>query len=155
MVSDIEGESYEEKLKAVELTTFRERRERGDLIETFKTMRGINRVERDRWFTVQEEEEEVQATRSNTVVVRGEAVRRKEVLRLERANLEIRRHFFAVRVGPKWNELPEEVKGQKSVDAFKNQYDKWRKKHLLRREIEAATRSTPQRRDKEQEQSQA
>ena len=98
MVSDITGESYDDKLQAAGLTT-RERRERVDMIETFKTMSGINRVERDGWFRVQEEEEEeiVQATRFNTMVVSREAVRRKKILKPERANLHIRRQFFTAR----------------------------------------------------------
>ena len=155
MVSEVRGESYEEKLKAVGLTSLRERRERGDMIETFKTMRGINRVVRDEWFSVREEEEQAQSTRSNTVVVSGEAVRRKEVVRLERANLDTRRQFFTVRVGIKWNELPEEVKGQRSVNAFKNQYDRWKKKLKLREEIEETTRNTPQWREGSEEQVQS
>ena len=65
-------------------------------------MRGINRVERGDWFEVREEVE-AQSTRSNTMVVGGEAVRRKEVIKLERANLEIRRQFYTVRAGAKWN----------------------------------------------------
>ena len=152
MVSDARGESYEEKLKVLGLTSLRERRERGDMIETFKTMRGINKVVREDWFDVREEQEQTQATRSNTMVVAGEAVRRKEVVRLERANLEIRRHSFTVRAGSKWNELPELVKEQKSVNAFKNQYDKWKKKNQIREEIEATPRNTPQWREESQEQ---
>ena len=69
-------------------------------------------------------------------------MRKREVMVVERVNLEVRRHFFMVRVGKAWNELPEEVKGQKSVNGFKNQYDRWRNKKLLRREIEEIARST-------------
>ena len=86
------------------------------------------------------------------MVVGEEVVRRKEVVRLERANLEVRRQSFTIRVGPKWNELPELVKEQRSVNAFKNQYDKWRKKKQLREEIETTPRNTPQRREEVQEQ---
>ena len=124
------------------------------MIETFKTMKGINRVKRDEWFSVRVEEEEAQSTRSNTMVVSGKAVRRKEVIRLERANLEVRRHFFTVRVGPRWNELPEEVKGQKRVNGFKNNYDKWRRKYLLQEEIKATSRSAPQWREESPERQQ-
>ena len=47
------------------------------MIETFKTMKGINRVRREEWFEIQEEE--ARPTRSNATVVDGEAVRRRDV----------------------------------------------------------------------------
>ena len=133
MLSDASGKTYEERLSATGLTTLGERRTRGDMIETFKTMRGVNHVVREDWFTMQEEG--AKATRSNTRVLEGEEVERKEVMVVERANLEVRRQFFTVRVAPMWNDLPEEVKQQKSVNGFKNEYDRWRKKFLLRNEI--------------------
>ena len=50
MISDKKGETYEERLKSVGLTTLTERRRRGDIIETFKTMKGFNRVNKNNWF---------------------------------------------------------------------------------------------------------
>ena len=49
------------------------------MIETFKTMRGINRVNRDEWFRIQVEEE-FTPTRSNTVIVGGGLERKREVI---------------------------------------------------------------------------
>ena len=49
IISDVRGATYEEKLKDAGLTTLKERRTRGDLIETFKTMKGFNRVDRQKW----------------------------------------------------------------------------------------------------------
>ena len=57
-------------------------------------------------------------------------VRREMVLVVERANLEIRKNLFAIRAGKDWNKLPEEVKNQTSINAFKNAYDRWTKKKL-------------------------
>ena len=141
--------TYEERLKATGMTSLEERRTRGDAIETFKTLRGINRVERDSWFVVREEEETVKNTRSNTMIVGGEEVRRREVVVTERARLEVRRHSFTVRAGRLWNDLPEEVKAQKTVNAFKNQFDKWQKKQIIRQEIQDEASDAPQRRDDE------
>ena len=93
MVSDAVGTSYEEKLKDAGLTTLRERRERGDVIEVFKTLRGINNVEKGKWFS--HVREEARPLRSNTAVTNGEEIRR-DVLEIEHANLEIRRNFFVV-----------------------------------------------------------
>ena len=42
--------SYEQRLRHLELTTLRERRIRGDLIETFKIMTGKESVDRSQFF---------------------------------------------------------------------------------------------------------
>ena len=125
LLSDVRGDTYEDRLKSAGLTTLSERRTRGDMIETFKTMKGINRVNREEWFRVQVEEEH-RPTRSNTVVVGEELERRSEVIVGQRARLEVRRNFFTVRVEKEWNCLPEVVKMQRTVNGFKNAYDRWR-----------------------------
>ena len=125
LLSDVRGDTYEDRLKSAGLTTLSERRTRGDMIETFKTMKGIKRVNREEWFRVQVEEEH-RPTRSNTVVVGEELERRSEVIVGQRARLEVRRNFFTVRVEKEWNCLPEVVKMQRTVNGFKNAYDRWR-----------------------------
>ena len=129
LLSDVRGDSYEEKLKAAGLITLSERRVRGNMIETFKTMRGVNHVNRDEWFSMQLEEH--RPTRSNTAVVGEELERRKEVIIGQRAKLEVRRNFFTVRVEKEWNSLPEVVKAQRTVNGFKNAYDRWRRRAPL------------------------
>ena len=52
---------------------------------------------------------------------------------------EIRRNFFMVRVVDRWNELPEEIKGAKSLNSFKNQLDRWTEKSRV--EADSAGRS--------------
>ena len=47
------------------------------------------------------------------------------MIRGEAARLEVRKNFYNVRAGKKWNDIPDKVKEQKSVNAFKNAYDKW------------------------------
>ena len=96
------------------------------MVETYKTMSGKNRVSKHDWFEVLEED--ARPTRSNATVVNGETVRKREVLVGQRANLEVRKNFFNVRVVNGWNRLPEEVKSAPSVNAFKNAYDGWRYK---------------------------
>ena len=129
MVSDVSGSSYEEKLKDAGLTTLKERRVRGDAIEVFKAIRQISRVEVEKWFS--RVRDEARPLRSNTVVDNGDATRRVDLLEPERANLELRRNFFTVRAVKVWNELPDAVKNQKSVNAFKNAYDAWRRNEPL------------------------
>ena len=127
MVSNARGSTYEEKLEDAGLTTLKERRIRGDMIETFKTMKGFNQIEIDQWFERRRAEGN-RPTRSNTTVNNGMPVARPDVLYKGKANLEVRNNFFTVRVVRTWNDLPDEVKNQASVNGFKNAYDRWRKK---------------------------
>ena len=129
LLSDVRGESYEEKLKDAGLTTLAERRERGDAIEVFKAIKGFNRVRLEDWFTVVGAD--ARPTRSTTSVSEEGEERREWVLRVERANLEIRRNSFTIRAAKTWNAVPDEVKKQRTVNAFKKAYDNWRSKNLL------------------------
>ena len=54
MLADGNGRSYEEKFKDAGLTSLVDRRERGDAIETFKTMNGFNNVKKEEWFMLEE-----------------------------------------------------------------------------------------------------
>ena len=132
MLNGVNGNSYEEKLQRIGLTTLEERRNRGDMVETYKTLKGRNRVEKNEWFEICEED--ARPTRANAIMVEGEAVRKKEVLVGQRANLEVRKHFFNVRVVDSWNALPEEVKMAPSVNAFKNAFDGWHSKQKRSRD---------------------
>ena len=124
MLSDVRGETYEEKLKDAGLITLEERRKRGDAIETFKTLKGMNGIDREKWFEI--ESEESRATRRNTEITEAGERRKSEILIVEAARLEIRRNSFNIRAAKTWNDIPEEVKEQKTVNAFKNAYDSWR-----------------------------
>ena len=121
---DVRGSSYEEKLKDVGLTTLKERRERGDAIETFKTIKGLNRVIKENWFEFEAEDQ--RPTRRNTEITEEGERRKSNVLREERSRLEIRKNFFNVRAAKTWNQIPEHVKEKTSVNGFKNAYDKWK-----------------------------
>ena len=125
LLSDVRGESYEEKLKDAGLTTLRERRRRGDAIEAYKTLEQINKVDATKWFRVIGEE--ARPLRSNTEMEGGNE-KRKNVLEVERARLEIRKNFFVVRAAMTWNSLPETVKAAKTINGFKNAYDAWTQK---------------------------
>ena len=123
LLSDVKGDTYEKKLEDAGLTTLEKRRERGDALETFKTINDFNRVDKNKWF--QFEREEARPTRSNTTVTSEGERRRLNVIRGEAARLEVRKNFYNVRAGKKWNDIQDKVKEQKSVNAFKNAYDKW------------------------------
>ena len=123
MISDVKGASYEEKLKDAGLTTLEKRRERGDVIQAFKTIKGFSRVEKDKWFTF--ESESARPTRSNTRVTEEGEKRRQYVMKTEAARLKTRKNSYRIRVAKEWNKIPEWVKEKESVNSFKNAYDKW------------------------------
>ena len=123
ILSDVRGTTYEERLKDAGLTTLKERRKRGDAIETFKTLKGINKVRKEEWFVV--ESDNARPTRANTVITEEGEMRRENVLRTESARLEIRRNWYNVRAAKEWNKIPDSVKEKTTTNSFKSAYDKW------------------------------
>ena len=92
LLSDVKGNSYEEKLKDIGLTTLVKRRERGDAIET---LNGFNRVNKDEWFDI--EADDRRPTWRNVVIDERGETRRRNILLIETSRLEIRKHYFNVR----------------------------------------------------------
>ena len=127
MLSDKKGDLYEERLKSVGLTTLTERRLRGDMIETFRTIRGFNRVDKSMWFRFRNSNN-ARATRATVSVTDDGQEEREDVLYMENVRLDTRKNFFTVRVISEWNRIPDAVKKQKTVNAFKNNYDDWVRK---------------------------
>jgi len=50
MLPGLEGKTYEERLRELGLFSLERRRMKGDLIEVYKMMRGIDRVDVERVF---------------------------------------------------------------------------------------------------------
>ena len=50
MVSGLKGRNYQEKLKELGLQTLQTRRRRFDMIQTFKILKGFDRVDSSIWF---------------------------------------------------------------------------------------------------------
>ena len=123
MLSDVKGTTYEERLKDAGLTTLKERRARGDAIQTFKVLKGFSNVELTNWFQLISDD--ARPTRATSTIEDGNAVKKESVLVVERARLETRKNFFAIRAAKEWNKLPELVKNRTSINAFKAAYDKW------------------------------
>src|ERR1043165_3770811 len=102
--------NYEDRLIQTGFTTLDERRTRGDLIEVFKMIKGLNKAEYKCFFTISQN--------SRTRGHRFKFVK-------NRSRLDIRKHFFSQRVVNEWNALPEIVIESESVNSFKNNYDKY------------------------------
>jgi hypothetical protein len=109
MIVELKGLTYIEKLKALDLFSLEKRRTRGDLIETFKILNGIDKVDSEIFFT---------KSSTNT---RGHSLK----LFKQSANSETRKNYFAHRVVDSWNRLPAEVVEAKSIDVFKNKLDSY------------------------------
>ena len=113
MIDECKSLSYEDRLKITGLTTLEDRRTRGDMIEVFKILKGINKVDSSSWFQL--------ANNSRTRGHRFKLVK-------HRSRLDIRKNFFSQRVVNDWNSLPEIVVESESVNSFKNNYDKFARK---------------------------
>ena len=102
---------YEERLKALNLTTLEERRSRGDAIETYKLLNGLENVNYEQFFKVIRE--------GPSTHTRGHPLK----LATQHSRIEKRRNFFSVRAVKTWNKLPRDVVLAENLNAFKNKYD--------------------------------
>jgi ribonuclease P/MRP protein subunit RPP40 len=117
----LQGASYEEKLKEVGLTTLVDRRCRGDMLETFKILNGINDVDYHTWFTKVDEQH--QLTRQAVAVSADGTITGTQNLVKPKSRLDLRKNFFSCRVVNNWNNLPVDVREAGNVDEFKKRYD--------------------------------
>lgn len=102
--------TYPERLKAFKISSLKERRERGDMIQVFKTLSGYySPLVELSLFHLNERRE-----------LRGHS--RK--INKERCQLLIRKNFITNRVVYKWNSLEEETVTAPSINAFKNRLDR-------------------------------
>ena len=115
MVSGLEGKDYLDRLKEVGLTTLEARRERGDMIETWKILTEKENVNPASWFRMANEGEQTTRLASHPL----------NIYQPQWARLDMRTHFFSVRVCQKWNSLPDHIKDSKTIETFKNSYDEF------------------------------
>ena len=101
---------YPERLGKLGLPTLEYRRERADMIQTYKFLYDIDIVDKDKLFTTAQ----YQATRGHPY---------KLFKRISRLNL--RANTFSNRVINTWNNLPANVVNAPSVNAFKNRLNKY------------------------------
>ena len=116
MVSNIKKGTYEEKLKALNLTTLEERRWRGDMIQTWRILSGKDMVEANIWFDLEADRQREGAT-STRNALGHHAIRPREYRYRERGE------FFTNRVVRPYNQLPNNVKQSTTINDFKNTLD--------------------------------
>ena len=110
IITECKGLGYADRLRVTGLTTLEQRWNRGDMIETFKTIRGINKVDYKKFFSF-----------SDNTHTRGH----KWKLTKNRSRLECRRNFFSCRAVDRWNKLPGNIVESSTTNSFKNNYDKY------------------------------
>ena len=114
MVPELRHLSYIDRLKRSNLTSLEDRRQRGDLIETYKIISGKENVKCDKFFKM--------ADSDLSSITRGNSQKLYKP-RLNKGILQ-RFNFFSIRVVNSWNKLPEDVISAKTVNSFKNRLDK-------------------------------
>jgi len=110
MVLGLKSLPYEERLDRLGLTTLEQRRRRGDLIETFKIMKSIEKIDYRNFFQLADSKYEL----------RGHSMK----LFVPRCRLNVRSKFFSQRVLSDWNGLPQTVIDADTTNSFKNRLDK-------------------------------
>ena len=89
-------------------------------------MKGFNKVDKNEWFNLRDPETSRATWTTVSITEEGEE-NRSDVIYKGCVRLDARKFFFAERVAQKWNGLPDSLRNQKSINAFKNGYDGWKK----------------------------
>ena len=87
--NELKNLPYEERCRKLGITSLEERRQRGDMIEVFKIMKGLENID------------------ANTFFQRNENIRRGHnyTLYKKQCSKDIRKYFFSQRVINSWNKL--------------------------------------------------
>ena len=114
LISHLHDVPYEDRLRALFLPSMEYRRKRGDMIQCYKIMNGLVRIEANELFTP------IPSTST-----RGHSQR---ILR-QRSMKAARAKSFSQRTIQSWNNLSKKVIDAPSVNAFKNRLDEeWQHK---------------------------
>ena len=95
---------YEDRLAPCQLSTLESRRQRGDLIQAFTLLKGLDQINYNNFFVLDVNT----SMRDHTLKVAK-----------PRARLDIRLHNFSHRVVNCWNNLPVEIVECQSINNFK------------------------------------
>lgn len=114
LVSSCKNLSYPERLRTLGLPPLEYRRERADMIQVYKILQDIDKVDKEKLFSTAQ----YRATRGHTYK-----------LHKKRSRLNLRAGTFSNRVVNTWNQLPENVVNAPSLNAFKTRLNKHWHKH--------------------------
>ena len=108
LIPELRNLPYESRLKALNLPSLVYRRKRGDMIQVYKIMNGMVRVNKDDFFDPSRIEQ-----------IRGHNQR----IAKNKATKNVRINSFSQRVINDWNSLPVKVIKAESLNLFKNNLD--------------------------------
>ena len=108
LIPSIRHIGYQRRLERLKLYSLEKRRLRGQLIETFKILKGINNLDYRHLFTLSNNQ-----TRSNGWK-----------LELKRFNTSQCGNYFTYKIPSFWNRLPADVVNSTTINQFKNRLDK-------------------------------
>ena len=108
LIPQLKDFPYIERLKKMKLPTLAHRRRRGDMIQTYKIIHGIEDIPSERFFTV-----------VTNVATRGH----NHKLEKPRCKTSFRLQHFSQRIINEWNALPSFVVNSKDVNDFKSKLD--------------------------------
>ena len=108
MLPTLQNLIYEKRFRILKLPILRFRRFRGDMIETFQILKGIyDRKVTEDLFELNEESKS-----------RGHTLKIKKIKKKNRSRLNVRNVFFTNRIVNIWNNLREEIVGEKKIQYF-------------------------------------
>ena len=110
LVKCIKHLPYEERLITLGLPSLEYRRDRADLIQVYKIMHGIDKIDKDKLFTL-----------SRYRATRGHSLK----LYKKRTRLKVRANSFSNRVVDNWNSLTEDIVNVPSLNAFKSRLNRF------------------------------
>ena len=115
-ITELSNFTYEERLRKIGLTTLKDRRIRGDLIENYKSINGLNDIN---W--IQTPIKAVQHSESGPAArLRGHD---QKMYAQNCRGCMSRDKFFINRVAGPWNALSQNLINARSLNEFKNRYD--------------------------------
>ena len=116
MVSGLESQEYEARLKELGMTTLVERRHQADMAMVHKMQRERDTVDPGEWF------EPAGNVTGRLTRVAADPLN----VKVKHGRLDIRKNFFSVRTTESWNKIPGPTKLLRTADSFKNAYAKLR-----------------------------
>jgi len=124
-IAKLDCRNYNERLKILELTTLKERRIRGDLIELYKLNKGFEVLHPNsmpKFGSSSVDFGPSRSLRGNSFKIRRDIFSSKNRNKFCKATT-IRHNFFTNRAAPYWNALPNNVIQAANVNSFKAKLD--------------------------------
>ena len=113
LIPSLRNMPYSDRLEALKLPSLYHRRRRGDMMQTFKILKGIDRLDPGDFFSL-----------ADKSLTRGHSLK----IVKQRSRLTLRQNAFSQRVINDWNALPAHVIDSPTLNTFKSRIDKvWKR----------------------------